>query len=295
MDTKALLASLTVNGWVAEINIPASEPFCFLLSNGKDSIGGFSDTPSISDFRPSYLSVLLSPAAPNKLTLKCYLSVLDPFDGKKPFYAADTIIYLRAHKVDTVGNVVVFYEMSMDKGKASLAIGEYSAVPVHRAYRRLAFLGAMPMDFSGGGAAFRPSDSTSYIPIPKAADTLDFRVGVFHESAHDFFETAIDPQAKKRVGNAYRLLYEGKWADRSTMVRLFKESYYLKTDSRFGHPDDSESEFFASASALMRFFPELLGQNILKLEKTDKKQADMARHACNAVRTSYGASSPFAK
>ena len=304
-DTRALLSCLNVNGFVADVEIsrPQSHAFSFSSSNSPSTVYCFVGMPSMDYLLPSRVAFLLSPVAPTTITLTCYRY----FGDTTALYSMDTVIVPKASRIDTVGNLVVYYDYRADPAKAALAISEYASQPISRKYRRLAFLKQIPDEIAGGSALFRAFDSTAYLSSSDLSEALTARMTAFHESAHDFFETAMDSASKSPITEAYaKIFFNGRIVDgnnnivgRSPPVPfmlgvLFKESSYVR-EKAFGHPQDNPGEFFASASTIMRFYPEKLARGISVIERTDSGQAQEAKDACLAVRQAYGKYSPLGK
>lgn len=279
-ETKAILAGMRVSGWTAEIDLPMQGNFFFSFSNNRCAVHGFVGAIDIQGLMPFHMSVLLTPLNTNRITLVCY----SPMGYGPSLAKIDTIIIPKTYRVDTVGNIIVLYEHPVDRKKASLAIREYASVPVERKYRRLAFAKSLPEDISNG-AMFSIRDSTSYIPLSEFSDTLSLRLSAYHESAHDFFETEMDSFGKNTIKGYHKAVFVDIKAG-NMIGAIFKESSYLN-QPYFGHPQDDPSEFFASVSTVMHFFPEQLARKISELEKVDSAQADLARDACLWVKSAF--------
>lgn len=283
-DTRALISSLKLNGWLAEIPLEQPKRFTYFLHSGSDlSIGFVGMGDEFLALLPSKLQICLNPFKPNKITLEC----IGVDDSAVLLYKLDTVILPKIMMLDTIGNIVAIFESRVDIGKARSAINVYSEVPVDRKIRRLAFACAMP-DASGNGPFYNQMDSITYIPNSYLSDKPAHRMGVFHESAHDYYLTSTSKDAKKAVEGAYNLI-KSKYKD---LFAIFTESAYIK-EPNIGHPQDNANEFFASTSSLLRFCPVELRQKIADMESKDPQKAEIARQACTAVRAAYGRKSPF--
>jgi hypothetical protein len=158
-------------------------------------------------------------------------------------------------------------------------------------------------------ASFNPFDST----VTATKSLLDKPVFLaptaFHEMAHSFYDIELADLGKEHAGvlvENYVLMmrrtpcrpYPPLSVPRSglenhPLVSMFDESSYflakgVQVDSAYGHPYDNDSELFASASSVLRFFPREFFARLLRLEKTDKRAAELARKIAIDVLRAYG-------
>lgn len=132
---------------------------------------------------------------------------------------------------------------------------------------------------------------------------------VFHEQVHGVFEGVLNNEADQRLNivmfNAYAALVKAAGyelpmpsfsllgppaeIEKNSPFTLFDESTYTPPPpkgsiSEYGHPYSSHNELFASASTVIRFFPQEFAERFRHL---DEKQQALARDVLAAVDQVY--------
>ena len=172
-------------------------------------------------------------------------------------------------------------------------------------------------------AAGFPTDREGYlnhvVRIPsiymdKEDDLLLF---AFHEAAHCLLEQSVGEDRKKELASLWRELVDTlevplpgyRWKDGSVksydavtenmdddafekleglpLIRLFDESGYVKSDRDAGHPYDDYEELFASASNVMRNFPEEFVKRLLELKAANPQEYRIAARVAAAVLSAW--------
>lgn len=97
-------------------------------------------------------------------------------------------------------------------------------------------------------------------------------LAVFHESAH-FVGNFIEKNNPEEYAH-FQDLFNHLSQNAPGLFKLLDESEYLEgVNGSRGHPDDNSSELFASASAILRYFPEELVRRISELDGVERRLA----------------------
>ncbi|MCX8175392.1 MAG: hypothetical protein N3E51_04260 [Candidatus Micrarchaeota archaeon] len=145
-------------------------------------------------------------------------------------------------------------------------------------------------------------------------DSLLAQLSIFHEQTHAYFEFAVGNVQKRELGRllSQALLHKFYFAeknDSTTFERMktyeadkyhpifsiFDESNYQSCfDWRYGHPYDhgfrnqDASELWASASCVLRFYPEEFLRRLAALSKHDRQGAKIAGEIAGLVLELWG-------
>ncbi|MCX8197924.1 MAG: hypothetical protein N3F07_01885 [Candidatus Micrarchaeota archaeon] len=154
--------------------------------------------------------------------------------------------------------------------------------------------GAAP-DYAGSWTVFYTPYPSPTIVLGSSflSDSALAKLVIFHEQSHAFFDFSAPQEAKSRMERLFLQAMGSKKPSASQDIALekehpifplFDESSYCKGKSpQLGHPYDGASELFASASAVLRFFPSEFLSRLRRLEQEDKSASKTAKEIARAV------------
>ena len=302
---KAPKVRLKIEGWRASLDIPASSPdFNYSIRN--DSLD-LDDVPlqiGAKQGNFSKPSVYLLPTRENRVIVE--------HDGgffhSDVVRVIDTLIVPKSY-TDTLGNVIFVCELPGKAGVFAPVVPEATVGlrgGSHRTQKVVIGNSFIKDGALGSDDMFVPhcDNAAIYGNMDALADSAYLRIGTFHESAHVKYATELGKGQLAMLDSAYALFMmnckaqPGADADGPMQAmrfyHLFKESnYFYAKGEKLGHPQDNCNELFASASTVMRFFPDKFMEGLLQLEKESPKRGAAARRIATVIASMYGGCRPF--
>jgi hypothetical protein len=166
-------------------------------------------------------------------------------------------------------------------------------------------------------------DGTGSITMVKGSNETEAKVFASHEECHainEKFEMEKNTAALKMIKDAYGVMAAsfkrrtGMDIGRTTifdvpyvmwpalysdpLIRLFMEGHYPKTPFVMGHPSEHEWELFASATTILRLFPEQFFDKLAHYERFSAAWpgiADEAKEIARKTVQAWGNARPFDK